>query len=204
MIVLCVSQEAFDLIFKQLIPIIKNTTEIEDQILNETKQYYSYQNHKKHTLIHRANDPFDYTLFLGKGLIRSFYLTPEGKEITYFFFKENQFVCDFESFLLQSPGKYFFETLENCEFLKISYNDIQKQYGQSMKFQKLGKIIAEQSYLSVEKRLRMFMTQDLLLKYQTMLKDDPVLIERIPQYHLASYLGVSPEALSRIKSKIVK
>lgn len=191
----------FTEIIKSLKTVIKSLIDVSDFALRRTADFYKIVHIKKKTVFHRPESIFNYAMFIGKGILRSFYITPEAKEITYFFYRENEFVSDFESFILQQPSKYFFETLEDCICIRINYDDIQKIYASDFKFQKLGRIIAENSYLRTEERLRMFMTQDLELRYKNILKNDPQLIDRIPQYYLASYLGVSGEALSRLKSK---
>ena len=172
-----------------------------DDALKEVNKYFRYSEIKKNTVVHNHGNIFNYILFIRKGLIRSYYLTDEGKDICYYFFKENDIVCDFQSFIQDTPSEYFFESLEDCEVITLKKKYIQLLYDTVPQMQILGRKLAEYAFLKVENRLRMFMTQDLRSKYENIKKTEAEILARVPQYHIASYLGVTPEALSRFRSK---
>jgi CRP-like cAMP-binding protein len=196
--------QKFQMLFQQCKSFIACLLGVPEEHLENFTDQFSLIELKKDTVFHKAGDVFDYSYFIGSGLIRSYYLREDGKDITYFFFKENEFMADLESLTQHTPSHYYFETLEDTVALKIKATAIEEIYKSDMLYQRFGRIIAEQSYLEVEQRLRMFVTQDLEVKYKHLIENDPDLVQRVPQYILAPYLGVTPEALSRLRTKISK
>ena len=140
--------------------------------------------------------------FVSKGVLRMFYNSPEGKEINTRFFFENDFVVAYQSFLLQKPGRYFIQALDDCELITVPHNNLQNAFEQSHIWNKFGRIVAEKSFILAEQR-----TEDLLFynaeeRYQKLLKTHPKIFEQIPLYHIASYLGIERESLSRLRKKL--
>jgi CRP-like cAMP-binding protein len=149
----------------------------------------------------RPDRPFLRLWFLEKGIIRAFRLI-DGKDITFFFYFKNEFAVDYESYLTEATSPLFFEALTDCRYLEFSKASIQFMYEEYIRFEKLGRIMAERAYLSATHRLKQLQAEPLEVRYQKLLIKDPHLFQQIPQYHIASYLGVSPQSLSRIRAKM--
>jgi CRP-like cAMP-binding protein len=138
--------------------------------------------------------------FILQGLIR-LYVARDGKEICRQFFIENSFFSEYQSFLSQQPASTFVDVLEDTEVLSFTYQDMQHFYGVLPSFQLIGRKIAEQLFIKISERVNSFLTEPPEQRYQQLLSSRPKLIQRIPQYMIASYLGITPEHLSRLRRK---
>ncbi|WP_339727637.1 Crp/Fnr family transcriptional regulator [Maribacter stanieri] len=142
--------------------------------------------------------------FIENGELRMFYITEEGKEINVEFFFENNFVASYQSFLHQSKSKYYIQAISDCELITISNKSLQNAYSNSPYWQRFGRIIAEKVFILAEQRSEGFLFYDAQERYLNLLKNRPVVFEKIPLYHIASYLGIEPESLSRLRKKLFR
>jgi CRP-like cAMP-binding protein len=139
--------------------------------------------------------------FIAKGLMR-YYINHDGEEKTYAFSQENGFVCNYESFLPQSPSSKIIQALEDCDVLVISHTDLQTFYATVREGERFGRIAIESVFLQLLKDVNSFYTETPELRYQRFLKNHADLQQRISQYHIASFVGVKPQSLSRIRKRI--
>lgn len=139
--------------------------------------------------------------FINKGCFRTYYLA-DGKEINTHFAFENEFVTDYHSFLQEKPSKYFIQALEDAEIVTFNLPALQNAYNQSQNWERLGRMIAEQSYKLTTQRVESFLFLDGEQRYLDLLKNQSHIFDRIPLYHIASYLGLERESLSRLRKKI--
>ncbi|MBB6463935.1 Crp/Fnr family transcriptional regulator [Flammeovirga kamogawensis] len=140
--------------------------------------------------------------FIKKGLIRSFYLL-NGQEINTYFACDNQFISSYASFIAQLPSLEQLETIEETEVLSISYEKLNALYKQHPKLEKLGRIIAEKNYLCVVDRTLSMQTKTAKEKYLEFIdKYDFKIINNVPQHQIATFLGIAPESLSRVRKQI--
>ncbi len=183
----------------ELLSKIGNFTEQEIAALNKaSKQLYL----PKNEIFFNGNSNFDKLYFLQGGSVRSYRLI-DGKDFTYYFFFQNEFVVDFESFLKDETSPFIFETLEDSRLLSFEKSKIYKLYELYPKFEKLGRVMAENAYLSAANRLKQYQTDSLKSRYLQLLAKSPSLLQKIPQHYIASYLGVKPQSLSRVKAEIL-
>jgi CRP-like cAMP-binding protein len=139
--------------------------------------------------------------FINKGIFRMYYLI-DGKEVNTHFSFENEFVVNYDSFIQESPSKYIIQALEDAEIVTFNLQTLQNAYNTSQNWERFGRIMAEYSYKITTKRVESFMFMDAEQRYLQMMQESPKLLERIPLYHLASYLGIERESLSRLRKKI--
>ncbi|PIQ20521.1 MAG: Crp/Fnr family transcriptional regulator [Cytophagales bacterium CG18_big_fil_WC_8_21_14_2_50_42_9] len=139
--------------------------------------------------------------FVTKGLLR-YYINHHGEDKTYDFAQENNFVCNYESFLPQTPSIKTIQALEDCELLVISFTDLQIFYKSITEAERFGRLVIEQVFIQTLQDLSSFYTDTPELRYEKFLKKHPDLQQRISQYHIASYVGVKPQSLSRIRKRI--
>ena len=131
-----------------------------------------------------------------------YYIDNEGKDISFQFFFENQMVSSFESFYLKKESKFFVETLENTEVISIDRTTFDKILN---KFPELYRFVTEFVCNRFFNYTNMFLSQIRTSpeeRYIELLKDNPEILERVPQHYIASYLGITPVSLSRIRSRI--
>lgn len=143
----------------------------------------------------------DKVFIIISGACRSYFIK-NGEDITDFFFLENSFATDFASFCSHIPTTLILECIEDCVVDIICRKDLELLYQQSHTFSEMGRLMAEYSYLQIEERMRLLHTESLEIKYNWMLKNFPHIFQRVPQHYIATYLGVKPQSLSRIRAKI--
>ncbi len=161
----------------------------------------SQRTFKKNALISREGEVFDKLYFVKSGIVRSYRLI-EGQDFTYFFFFANEFAVDFQSYLTQTQSPFFLEALAETEVYFFPKSDIDALYERYPKFEKIGRLMAENAYLSAADRLKQHQTDDLKTRYLNLISKSPNLFQSVPQHFIASYLGVKPQSLSRIKAEI--
>jgi len=139
--------------------------------------------------------------FVVKGLMR-YYINHNGEEKTYAFSQENNYVCNYESFLPQSPSSKIIQALEDSDVFVISHNDLQLLYANVREGERFGRIAIEAVFLQLLQDVSSFYTETPELRYERFIKNHADLQQRISQYHIASYVGVKPQSLSRIRKRI--
>jgi CRP/FNR family transcriptional regulator, anaerobic regulatory protein len=144
---------------------------------------------------------FNKLYYIETGIIRSFRLI-DGEDYTYFFFSASDFAVDYQSYLTDTISPLFFETLTETEVYIFQKTDIYALYEKYPKFEKIGRLMAEYAYLSAADRLKQYQTDDLKTRYLKLISKSPDLFQTVPQHYIASYLGVKPQSLSRIRAEI--
>lgn len=139
--------------------------------------------------------------FIVKGLMR-YYINHDGEDKTYSFAQENNFVCNNESFIPQIPSTKIIQALEDCEILVISYDDLQSFYQSIKQGERFGRLIIEQVFIQTLQDLSSLYTDSPEHRYKKFIEEHPDLQQRISQYHIASYIGVKAQSLSRIRKRI--
>jgi len=139
--------------------------------------------------------------FVVKGLMR-YYINHDGEEKTYAFSQENNYVCNYESFLPQNPSSKIIQALEDSDVFVISHNDLQLLYASVREGERFGRIAIEAVFLQLLQDVSSFYTETPELRYERFIKNHADLQQRISQYHIASYVGVKPQSLSRIRKRI--
>jgi len=142
----------------------------------------------------------DHVYFLEKGCLRGYY-TLEGKEITYWFAFENNFVTSFFSFITRKPGVENIQLMEDCTLWAISYEKLQRLYHDFTEMERVGRIMHERYYVMLEERFVRNHFKEARERYESLLLHEPHLLQRVPLGYIASYLGITQETLSRIRNK---
>jgi CRP-like cAMP-binding protein len=140
--------------------------------------------------------------FLEQGCLRGYY-TLEDKEITHWFGFENDFVTSFHSFITQQPAVENIQLMEGCVLWSISKDTLTRLLDQHQEIERLLRIAYEKYYIRLEERFVNSQFRTATERYQSLLEQSPHLIERVSLGYIASYLGISQETLSRIRSKLV-
>ncbi len=141
--------------------------------------------------------------FIEKGAVRL--LIPkedEEKEITFGFSFAGEFVSAYDSFLTQTPSLYQLEALVNTTLWSISYEDLQAVYNATKIGNTVGRFASERLFLLKSKREQSLLNDTAEQRYLNLFKERPKLIKTIPLKYIASYIGVTPQALSRIRKRI--
>lgn len=139
--------------------------------------------------------------FISKGIVR-FYIPKEDSDLTFGFLFENQFVTAYDSLLTQTPSQYEIETLTETVLWQISNQDLQEVYKRTKNGNIIGRKMAENMYLIKSKRELSLLSMTAEERYLNLFSDRPQLLKQIPLKYIASYIGVTPQALSRIRKRI--
>ncbi|PCI01853.1 MAG: Crp/Fnr family transcriptional regulator [Flavobacteriaceae bacterium] len=139
--------------------------------------------------------------YLETGLARSYYSNDKGKEITVWFFNDNNFLVGMDSFFNQQPSIYATELLEDCTLYAISYEKLHDLFDQYHLMERFGRVLITQIMGAMVDRLSAIQFQTAQERYDFMLKTYPKIVYRAPLGTIASYLGITQETLSRIRSK---
>lgn len=140
--------------------------------------------------------------FVTSGLFRSFYHSSIEEEVTYCFTFSNSFVSAYSSFLSQNKTVENIQALTDIEMLTISRNEILKLEQSSTNWLKFFKLIAEQEYIKMEKRIFLLQKETAEKRYRDLLMNQPEFLQLIPLNFLSSYLGITQRHLSRIRKSI--
>ena len=141
--------------------------------------------------------------FLVKGLVR-YFVYKEEEESTFEFTREGEFIGDYQSFNSQKPSLQNIQAIEDCDLLAISYPDLQKIFSETKNGNLLGRTIIEHRFDVMVNQLLAVYMQSHEERYTSFLKHYSDLAQRIPQYLIASYVGVRPESLSRIRRRFAE
>ncbi|BDS12177.1 Crp/Fnr family transcriptional regulator [Aureispira anguillae] len=139
--------------------------------------------------------------FLERGMVR-YYIPKEENDLTFGFSFEGEFVAAYDSFLTQRPSHYQIETLAPTVLWQISHQDLQEVYAQTQQGIEIGRLMAEQLFLKKSKRELALLNQSAEERYLNLFEERPELILQIPLKYIASYIGITPQALSRIRKRI--
>lgn len=154
----------------------------------------------RHYLV-QANEVSQHVFYVVKGCVRVAIQDRSGDDITCYFAAEGQFVSNYESFLTGKPSKYALQCLEASELLAIDRQGIHELYTQTANGERIGRMIAEHLFVDTIERLTSFYSDTPEERYQHFLREYPQLAQRIPQHYIATYIGVRPQSLSRIKRR---
>lgn len=139
--------------------------------------------------------------FIAEGCVRTYYPRKNIERTGQFFF-ENSWYTDYESWLSKQPVAVCVEALEPTYMLVIPFRELERLYEQHPKFERLGRLMAENTIIQIRNRNLSLLNDSPEERYLQLLKERPKVIARIPQHIIASFLGIEPETLSRIRKKI--
>lgn len=158
---------------------------------------------KKGQLINSAGEINKYTNFIIKGSVRVYYIDPNGAEHNIQLAITDWWISDFSSFITQEAGRLYVEALEKTEVLSFSYENIQILYSKIPKMERFFRMLTERAYASFQDRMLTNLSLDAEQRYLKFRNTYPQKDLKISQKHIASYLGMSAEFLSKIKKRLM-
>ncbi len=156
------------------------------------------RNFDKKELLINAGEVENYLNFVVKGLVRKYFMKGRTEVITQIA-REGEFVNSSASFLSNTPSPYVVETLEPSTFLSITRQQLEKLYEESPRIERLGRIAITHLFLQREEWEHACLRLDTRERFTHFVKNNPDLVQRVPQKYLASYLNMKPETFSRLK-----
>lgn len=187
---------------EQLITYIQNKISVTDEEMETILSYFRPIKLKKNELLLTNGQSSQRTFFVADGCLRIFFINEEGQESTRYFAFENQFATALVSFITSEPSEEFIQAVEDTEVYYITHKDFYHLLEIIPKWEKFYRIYLEIAYVTNTKRLMSFLMQDALEKYRQLLAENPIIVRRLSNKMVASYLNISQETLSRLKSKL--
>lgn len=176
---------------------------LSDEELVEFTAAFSYKKIKKKQFIIQPDFPTKHRSYVLKGALRSFVIGHDGVEHTIQFALEDWWISDINSYLYQKPATMFVVAIEDSEVLQIDYETEQRLKQSNHKFETLFRITAERTAAFHQRRIISSLTRTAEERYNDFLERYPDVSQRLPQYVIASYLGMTTEFLSKIRNQKV-
>ena len=159
---------------------------------------------EKKTILLQEGEICKFEAYINKGCIRSYYIDDTGAEVTLQFAIEDWWVSDIASFHEQKPSRMFIETLEDCELLLLTPASKEALLQQAPCFERMFRIMVQRNLSRLQERLFKTITTTAVEKYFDFLERYPTIPQRVAQHYIASYLGFSPEFLSKVRTRLSK
>ncbi|KFF02266.1 Crp/Fnr family transcriptional regulator [Chryseobacterium luteum] len=164
--------------------------------LFETRKVY------KNDFFVREGDLCREIAFIVSGIFRSYYISDEGRDMTYCFRFPAQLMAGYSSFISDCPGRENMQAITDAELMVLKKDAVDHLVKDDLNWTKFLKMIAEQEYLELEKRFFQLQRDSAAQRYGTLLGDQPDYVQKIPLQYLASYLGITQRHLSRIRKEV--
>lgn len=177
--------------------------QMDEPLIERVKELAQIVMYPKKTFLLKDGQVCDKACMVVKGLARAYYIN-EDRDITSRFMDEGFIITSWVSYYQQQPGDEYIEAMEDTTLACIRYNEIQQLYKEYPQFNIVGRKQTEYSLYLAEMRTRMLRKHTAEEKYNFFLEQHPNLINRVPLKHIATYLGMNEETLSRIRGKYRK
>ncbi len=158
----------------------------------------------KKTILLNAGDVCNFEAYVLKGCIREYFIDHKGQELTLEFAVEDWWVSDITSFENQTPSIMYIETLEDCELLVLSRAAKDELLARVPKLERMFRLMIQRHLSVLQKRLFRTVSYTAMDKFEEFLRRYPSLPQRVPQHYIASYLGITPEFLSKLRKRQMK
>lgn len=186
---------------KPVIDYFNSIAPMSPELVDDIMKYAVVKDYKKGEFILRSDKISNFTSWILKGLIRSYYLK-DGEEITTKFLWEGASVTSIYSYYKRKPGNENIVTIEDTILASMHYDHMQYLYKTYPEFNTIGRVITEQYLYMWEIEVYNLRKQKAEDRYKFILKHFPHLLQRVPLKYLATYLSVNLETLSRIRAKV--
>lgn len=183
---------------------IKEYVELKDEDFLLLEKYFQKKTMAKGDFLFREGDAVHHAIFVNSGLIRTFIIDEQGTEHILQFALPGWWTGDLGSFISGATTKFFVEALENSEVLSISKQSWDELLDKAPFYLDYHRKLLERGLVAIQNRLLETFSTDASQKYQQLMETFPDILQRVPLYMIASYLGMSRETLSRVRNQMVK
>lgn len=169
------------------------------QFLEALSQRFKSENHSKESVLLREGDLCRKVYIIQKGCLRFYYIDAEGKDITHWFSFEGDSMTELNSFFSKTPSDFYLETLEECQLLTLSLDDINILSKNFQEFSILESRLLRNFVLELGEKVKDLQFRDAKTRYLNLIKKQEDILLRVSLGHIASYLGITQQSLSRIR-----
>ena len=156
---------------------------------------------RRHFLL-KPGEICNFEVFVVSGCIRKYFIDPQGVEVTLALAIEDYWLGDFESYDNQVPSRIYMETLEPCTVLELSMPAKERLLKEMPKFERIFRLMLQNHVSKFQERLIAMISKSAKEKYLDFMDRYPHIVNRVPQHYIASFLGISPEFLSKVRKKL--
>ena len=188
----------FEALFNTINQKVNLTKDEEEQC----KTFFTFKKIKKKQYLVQQEDVCKYTAFISKGLLRSGFTDDKGYEHILQFATEGWWISDLYSFFTGEPSVYFIDAVEDSELLLQTKETNEEMLVKVPKMERYFRLLTQNALIALQRRLVGSLSQSAEEKYVNLLETHPQIIQRVPQHMIASFIGVTPETLSRIRKQM--
>lgn len=188
--------------FQQLLKSLREKVEFTPEELELCTTFFIPKKLRKKQFLLQEGDICKYNAFVEKGILRSYTVDEKGNEHIVQFALEGWWITDLASFLSASLSTYTIEALEDTELLLLTPSAREQLMKQIPMFERYQRILLQNAYIALQARIAASLTETAEEKYIKMVTVYPGIVQRVPQHMIASYLGLTPETLSRVRKQI--
>ena len=189
---------------EQIRQVMKQMIDVSEDELNDFLSQAVTKTFKRQEIVSRPDIVPDEIFFINKGIIRVLITDNEGTEHTIHFAMENQFIADYSHFIQRQPSIYSLQTMEETEVVILPRTCIEWGYNHLKEGQKMGRLVAEYYFIYQDDRIKNMYVRIPKQRYDNITDVFPDIHNRVPQHMIASYLGITPIHLSRLKKAAIE
>lgn len=190
--------------YQSLINHIQNRIQLSEEEIHQFVSEFKIKKIKKRQLIIQPDFVAKYRTYIVKGALRAYVVNDQGQEHTISFAIEDWWISDYNSYIYQQPATMFVLALEDAVLLQLDFESETKLKNANPKFETLFRITAERTAAFFQRRIITNLTSSAEERYDNFIEKYPSIVQRVPQYTLASYLGMTTEFLSKIRNNKLK
>ncbi len=180
---------------------IRLNTNLDDNQIDRIAACFKLRTFKKNTILLLEGEICKELYFVHSGCIRTYYITKQGHEKTRYVAFDGSIATSISSFISQQPSFEFVDTLEHSELYSINHRDFYQLVSEIPKWERFYRTLLEMAYLYQNKKIENLVTLSAKQRYDKLMTENPIYIQRLSNRILASYLDITQETLSRLKSK---
>lgn len=167
-------------------------------------QYFELKSLPKNNIVEEENRVPKHLYFITNGFMRLFYYDDKGDEVTTLIASPNRFITSFLNFIHEKKSNENLECITDCEFYIIERSKLLELIDKNENFKKFSLVIFEQAIATTQIRANDLATLTADLRYKKLIEQQPEIIHNVPIQYIASYLGIKPQSLSRIRKQMIK
>lgn len=190
--------------FEQLIKSIQEKVPATDDELQLCKHYFTPKKLRKKQFLLQEGDVCNRMAFVEKGALYSYSTDAKGTQRVIQFAFEGWWISDLYSFFTKEPSSLSIEALEDCELLLLDHEQHESLLKNVRQYETYTRIVLQNAYVALQRRIEGTIGLPAEEKYSRLLGQYSTILNRVPQHLVASYLGVSPETLSRIRKQMTR
>ena len=190
--------------YQALINHIQKRIQLSEEETNQFVSEFKIKKIKKRQFIIQPDFVAKYRTYIVKGAVRAYVVNDQGQEHTISFAIEDWWISDYNSYIYQQPATMFVVALEDAVLLQLDFESETKLKSANPKFETFFRITAERTAAFFQRRIITNLTSSAEERYDNFIEKYPSIVQRVPQYTLASYLGMTTEFLSKIRNNKLK